>query len=153
NGTGTPSYQWFSNNTPTNTGGAAVPGATLPSFTPPSTSVGVIYYYVTVSLPTGGCSNLTSNVAAVTVTVPVAISTQPTANQSICVGGSVPAFTVSYSGGTGSASYQWYSNTSATNSGGILIPGANANSYTPPVFNTVGNYYYYAVVTVSGSGC
>ncbi|MBF6608968.1 MAG: PKD domain-containing protein, partial [Flavobacterium sp.] len=86
NGTGTPSYQWFSNNTPTNIGGTAVPGATLPSFTPPSTSVGVIYYYVTVSLPTGGCSNLTSNVAAITITAPVTISTQPTANQSICVG-------------------------------------------------------------------
>ena len=33
------------------------------------------------------------------------------------------------------------------------IPGATSSSYTPPVFNTIGSYYYYCEITLSGNGC
>ena len=39
------------------------------------------------------------------------------------------------------------------NSGGTLIPGATSSSYTPPVFNTIGSYYYYCEITLSGNYC
>ena len=48
--------------------------------------------------------------------------------------------------GTGTLHYQWYSNTSNSNSGGSAV-GTDAASYTPDV-STAGTYYFY--VTVSG---
>ncbi|MGC4040221.1 MAG: T9SS type A sorting domain-containing protein [Flavobacterium sp.] len=47
--------------------------------------------------------------------------------------------------------YQWYRNTSNTNTGGNLITGATTSSYVPSTGN-VGTRYYYVVVT-SLSGC
>jgi hypothetical protein len=43
--------------------------------------------------------------------------------------------------------YQWYLNTTASNSGGTLISGATASSYSTPTSLTAGTYYYYCVVT------
>ena len=51
----------------------------------------------------------------------------------------------------GTLSYQWYSNTLNSNSGGTLISGAQAPIYTPPT-NAVGTVYYYAVVTNTNNG-
>ncbi len=48
--------------------------------------------------------------------------------------------------GTGTLSYQWYSNTTNSNSGGTLIAGANSATYAAPTA-TVGTTYYYVVVT------
>ena len=59
---------------------------------------------------------------------------------------------VSYINGVGTATYQWYENTVNNNSGNF-IPGATSSSYTPPVFNTIGSYYYYCEITLSGNGC
>ena len=154
NGTGSPSYQWYSNTSPVNSGGTLINGATDATYTPPSSSVGVLYYYAEVSFFSGGCSNLVSNPAAVTITPPMTISTQPSAFQTICVGGSLSTgLTVAYTGGAGSASYQWYSNTTPTNVGGTLIPGATSATYDPPAFAGAGTFYYYVVVTSSGTGC
>jgi len=48
----------------------------------------------------------------------------------------------------GIISYQWYSNATASNSGGTAIPGATNAVYMPTISNSaVNNYYYYAVVT------
>jgi O-glycosyl hydrolase len=48
----------------------------------------------------------------------------------------------------GIISYQWYSNTTASNSNGTAIPGATSTAYMPEISNSiVNNYYYYAVVT------
>jgi len=46
-------------------------------------------------------------------------------------------------------SYQWYSNTSKSNTGGTEIPGANASTYTPPLElnSDPGPYFYYVVIT------
>ena len=46
----------------------------------------------------------------------------------------------------GVLSYQWYSNTVDSNSGGTLISGATDSSYTAPT-GSVGETYYYCVVT------
>ncbi|WP_461257806.1 glycoside hydrolase [Treponema sp. R80B11-R83G3] len=64
-------------------------------------------------------------------------------------GEAIPTLTVAASSSDGGkVSYQWYSNTTPSNSGGTLIPNADKASYTPPISTaTAGNYYYYAVIT------
>ena len=46
-------------------------------------------------------------------------------------------------------SYQWYSNTTASNTGGTIIGGATSASYTPPT-TSAGTKYYYCVVSETG---
>lgn len=48
--------------------------------------------------------------------------------------------------------YKWYSNTTNSNTGGTLISGQTANSYTPPA-TTVGTTYYYAEAYPTGYEC
>jgi hypothetical protein len=48
--------------------------------------------------------------------------------------------------------YQWYSNTTASNTGGTIIPGATNYYYVPPVTAT-GIKYYYVVIDNNGVGC
>ena len=154
NGVGTPTYQWYSNTSNLNSGGTLISGATSATYSPPALIVGTLYYYCVITLPSGGCSSISSNTATVSVTSGAIITTNPTPTQSLCVGATIASpLTVSYSGGTGTAAYQWYSNTANSNIGGTLITGAISSSYTPPVFTTAGTTYFYVVVTLSGSGC
>lgn len=151
---GTPQYQWYSNLANNTSTGTIIAGATTNSFNPPNSVVGTIYYYCIVTLPSGGCSNITSNTAAVVITAGATISTQPTATQSLCVGTTLASpLTFAYSGGAGTPTYQWYSNTANSNTGGTIIPGATNTTFTSAVFTATGNYYYYAVVTLNGNGC
>ncbi|MEI7508080.1 MAG: PKD domain-containing protein [Flavobacterium sp.] len=150
----TPTYQWYSNTNNSNSGGILISGATNPTYNPPATNVGTIYYYCLISLSSGGCSGLTSSIATVTINPLPTITTQPLSSQNICVGVTIPSpLSVSYTGGTGSVTYQWYSNTSNSNSGGTLITGATNSSYTPSTFITAGTYFYYVIVNLSGNGC
>ena len=147
NGTGTPTFQWFSNTTSSTSGGTAISGATTASYTPPGTAVGTIYYYCVATYATGGCSAITSTIATAVVVADPIISLQPIPTQSICVGGNIAnALTVTATGGTGTTSYQWSTGTGP-------ISGATNQSYNPPPFNTVGTYTYNVSVTLSGSGC
>lgn len=152
--TGSPTYQWYSNTTNSNTGGLLLSSETNSTFTPPTTNLGVLYYYCVISLSSGGCANFSSNVASVTVNPQPTITTQPNATQSVCVGTAPPtALTVTYSGGVGTASYQWYSNTTNSNTGGNLISGATNATYSPPAVGSAGTYYFYVIITLSGNGC
>ncbi|MFV5697441.1 PKD domain-containing protein [Flavobacterium sp. ZT3R17] len=152
--TGTPTYQWYSNTSNTTTG-TPLSGEINASYAPPSTTIGTIYYYCIITLGgSGGCSSITSAIANITITAGATIILQPTASQNLCVGSTIGSpLTVSYSGGTGIPSYQWFSNTTNTNSGGILISGATNSSYTPAAFPLIGVNYFHAVITLSGSGC
>ncbi|MCL2718503.1 MAG: YDG domain-containing protein [Lachnospiraceae bacterium] len=60
-----------------------------------------------------------------------------------------PATAISVSAGitdSGNLTYQWYRNTQDNNTGGSLISGATAASYTPPV-TEAGTVYYYVIIT------
>ncbi|MDV7188590.1 PKD-like domain-containing protein, partial [Lutibacter sp. TH_r2] len=140
-GTGTLSYQWYSNTTNSTTGGTAV-GTNSLSYIPDVSSVGTTYYYVEV---TGVCLNVTSSIATVVVNPNTAITTQPTNPSAVCAGSTVADLTVGASG-TGAVSYQWYSNTSANTTDGTLISGATSATYTPDG-STAGTFYYYAVAS------
>lgn len=153
NGTGTGTYQWYSSLTNSNVGGTLITGSTTDTYIPSTSTVGTTFYYCVIS-PSGSCSDLYSNPAAVTVNPLLGIQTQPTPSQSICVGGTIASpLTVSYSGGAGTATYQWYSNSSNSNTSGTPIFGATSSSYTPPAFLTTGTSYYYVEVTLSGNNC
>ena len=152
-GTGTATYQWFSNTTNTTTGGTAIAAATTATYTPTALAAGTYYYYCVITLSGSACGTATSTTATVIAVADPTITTQPTATQTICVGGTPSALTLAYSNGTGTATYQWYSNTTTATTGGTLIAGATAASYTPPVLNIAGSFYYYGIATLSGSGC
>jgi gliding motility-associated-like protein len=147
NGTGTPTFQWYSNATSSTSGGTPISGANSATYTPPGTVVGTTYYYCVATYATGGCTAITSALATAIVVSDPTISIQPIPAQSICVGGNIAnALTVTAIGGTGTTSYQW--------SNGLgPITGATNQSYNPPPFNTVGAFTYNVIVTLSGSGC
>lgn len=155
NGGGVPSYQWYSNTVNSTIGATELTGETAATFTPPSATVGLNYYFVIITFPSGGgCSSITSDIAAIEISQGTTITTQPLSTQDLCVGVSIEnPLSVAYVGGAGTPSYQWYSNITNTNSGGTLITGATNATYTPPVFTTAGTFYYYVVITLSGSGC
>ena len=150
----TPTYQWYSNTSSSTSGGTLIPGATNATYNPPTTSAGTLYYYCIISLSTGGCSSITSNIGTVTITPVPTITTQPNPTQNLCVGITIPTpLTVGYTGGTGTVTYQWYSNSSPATTGGTLISGATNSNYTPPVFTTAATYYYYVVISLAGNNC
>ncbi len=147
-------YQWFSNTTNSNTGGTAIVGATNADYIPPTDTIGEVFYYCEITFATGGCSNISSQVASVTVTPNANITTQPTTTQSLCVGSTIDTpLSIAFTDGTGTVSYQWFSNTVNSNTGGTAIAGATNATYTPPIFTTTGNFYYYVVLSFAGSGC
>ena len=152
-GTGTITYQWYSNNTNSSTGGTIISGATNASYTPPTFTISGNYYYYVVISPNGsGCSDITSDVAEVIVADDPIITTQPLTTQSLCQGTIPQDLEVVATGGLGSYSYQWYSNSTNTNSGGTLITGATNSIFTPPT-TTVGTLYYYCIITQTAPGC
>jgi hypothetical protein len=160
-GSGILSYQWYSNTTNSNTGGTAITGATGANYTPSTATVGTLYYYVVVTntdVTVNGTPIVTtvSNTAAVTVNALVnaqmpTISVQPQ-DVSYTVGQTAAALSVTANvGDGGTLSYQWYNNTTNSNTGGTVITGATGVSYTPSTA-TVGTAYYYVVVTNTNSG-
>ena len=88
-GSGTFSYQWFSNSTNSNTGGTLVSGANNSSFLPPVTTVGTTYYYCVVS-QTGANCEVSSACAKIEITDAPIFTAQPLANQTICLDGTPP---------------------------------------------------------------
>lgn len=84
-----------------------------------------------------------------------AITAQPsTATQTVCQGGAFSPVTVTATG-SATLTYQWYSNTTQSTTGGTPLTsaahqanGSRTASYTP-FATTVGTLYYYVVVTNS----
>jgi hypothetical protein len=152
-GTGTATYQWYSNTTNSTSGGTAIAGAISSSYIPPAyTTVGTYYYYVAITLSGSSCVQLVSNLAEVNVVADPVISSSALATQTQCQNTTATNLTVQVTGGMGTISYQWYSNTTNSTTGGVLISGATASSYSPSTA-MVGTQYYYVVVTQNFSGC
>ncbi|GLB52333.1 hypothetical protein NBRC110019_13730 [Neptunitalea chrysea] len=142
-------YQWYSNSSNNTTSGTAISGATLATYTPETNAVGTLYYYCIVSANGAGCYDV-SDIAVIEIIAAPTIIQQPT-SQVICEGDTPNTFSVNYQNGTGTPTYQWYSNTSNATSGGTAVNGATASSYTPPA--TLGTLYYYVILTFPSGGC
>ncbi len=72
------------------------------------------------------------------------IPTIQTTNQNVCLNATPSALTSSLN--NIGYTYQWYATNTAVNTGGTIIAGATASSYTPSTA-TVGTKYYYVVLT------
>ena len=82
----------------------------------------------------------------------ITIITQPAANTTVTFGSISGSLSVSAAVTQGATlSYQWYSNTSAVNSGGTPVAGSGTGaSFVIPTSLTAGKYYYYVVVSATG---
>jgi gliding motility-associated-like protein len=151
NGTAVYNYQWYSNSAAANTGGTIITGATASTYTAPSTTAGTKYYYVVAGSASPGCNSVSSTVATVVTIADPTISTQPAATSTLCLNGLL-RLSVTAANGTGAYTYQWWSNTTASNTGGTLLTGETASAFTVPT-TVAGTKYYYVVVGSAGVGC
>jgi len=150
-------YQWYSNTSASNTSGTIISGATFATYNPPTGTVGSRYYYVVVTNTISnngdeGTKTATRSSNAITLTVSIQVTAQqpnithqPTGG-TVIFGGSHTLSITANSHDSGNLTYQWYSNTSASNVGGIIISGATSASYHPPT-TTAGTFYYFIQVT------
>jgi hypothetical protein len=130
-----PIYQWRKN-------GIDIPGATSASYTINNVvTADAGAYDVMVSNPAG-------SVLSNTVYLNAFISLNPS-SASVCINS---AATISASANGGSITYQWYSNTTNSSTGGSIIPGATSSSYAPPT-TPAGVKYYYATAITNGQSC
>jgi gliding motility-associated-like protein len=143
-------YQWYENTTNSSNGGTEIIGADSDTYTPSTTNVGTIYYYVIVSQSESGCS-VTSDTSEVKVNEAPKITSHPVSTE-VCLDGTVTLLEVDYENGTGSATYQWFSNTSDDRSTGTPIPGETSKTYQP-LSDVVGTTYYYVEISFTTGGC
>ncbi len=131
--TGTTTYQWKKN-------GTNISGATSSSYTITniiSSDAGEYTVEIT---------NASGSVLSDPAYLNTYISVQPE-NKNTCIN-TATSLSLTASGNT--PSYQWYTNTTNSNSGGTAITGATSSNYSPSV-STDGTYYYYCVIQSSGA--
>lgn len=130
---GTTTYQWKKN-------GNNITGATSSSYTISNiTSSDAGEYKVEIT-------NSSGSILSDPAYLNTYISVQPE-NKSTCINATT---SLSITAAGNNPTLQWYSNTTNSNSGGTLISGATASTYSPPV-GTAGTYYYYCIVKSSGA--
>lgn len=113
---------------------------TTPSTTQSVTSSGTYYFR---AQSAAGCWG-TQGSAAVTINAAPAITSQSSTAQSVCQNNPSTALSV-VATGTG-LTYQWYQNTTASNTGGTAITSATAATYTPAT-SDAGTFYYYCIIS------
>ncbi|MFZ4401887.1 MAG: beta strand repeat-containing protein, partial [Bacteroidales bacterium] len=112
---------------------------------PASVTPYIITYTYSGNTSLKAAPNNTDN--TLTVNLMTGISSQSTGTQTQCIGGAFTSISVTATGV--GLSYQWYSNISASTSGGTSLGssnGAQTNTYTPQA-SVVGTLFYYCIVT------
>ena len=169
---GTPSFQWYKAENANSTSGEEIDGETDETLTLDKNDYeagDTLYFYVVVTNTItdngdGGQKTMaeTSSVATVTVTDNTKVT--PTVNAAAPNITTQPAATGTWSNAAGSThtrtvaaastdggtiSFQWYSNTSNSNTGGSVLSGQTSAALTlqSASYPTAGTYYFYAVVT------
>ena len=109
----------------------------------------------TVTQTINGCTSAPGSGVAAPISSTITITSHPT-KLGIkvalnLVSSEVLTYTVSATSNT-ALSYQWYSNSVASNSGGVLIPGATNASYIPSTSSAY-SAYFYCVVSIQNSSC
>ena len=86
-----------------------------------------------------------------TLTPIITINRHPASKTNVTVGNISGSLTVSVSvTQRATIYYQWYKNTTNSNSGGTAISGETRESFTIPTNLSAGTYYYYCVVSAIG---
>lgn len=143
------SYQWYSNTTDSNSGGMPIANAQNDYYHAPTAATGTVYYYCVVGIP-GSTASITSDAAAVTVSslthaaIPDIIMDPQ--DKTVYVGENATLNVQAATGDAGTLSYQWYTSTSDSNSGGQPIANATGSTFGAPT-EAAGTTYYYVKVT------
>ena len=147
-GNATLSYQWYSNAGNSSIGGTPISDATSASFNIPTTLTAGAYYYFCEVSANDGVATRRSNVARVNVANPsITINTHPAASTNVTAGSITGSLSVAASvTGNATLSYQWYSNTTNSDTDGTPISVATSATFTIPTTLTGGTYYYFCEV-------
>lgn len=168
-------YLWYKNTTNSNTGGTALTGSTLATYTPPSGAVGTTYYYCVVTNTNNNATN-TKKVSVATEPAEIiitekntggntgdgdgnesgdqtltnaakpVITTEPQdAEYGLKEVAALLTFSVSVNDG-GTLTYQWYKGKTSNTLHGVKIEGATEPTYTPET-SEAGIAYYYCEIT------
>ncbi|WP_167443835.1 T9SS sorting signal type C domain-containing protein [Flavobacterium cutihirudinis] len=153
----TGAIQWQVSSTSASAGFTDISGATSSPLT--SAQMGAItavrYYRAVVT--NSPCSSINSAAVTVSINALPTISSQPSTTAiNVCLNGTLAPLSVTSAAGSGTISnYKWYSNVTATNSGGTLVAtntsAATTNTYTP--LSTSASALYYYVVVTNSNGC
>jgi hypothetical protein len=138
------SYQWFMNSKDNTATGNRLPGANAATYTPTTAKVGTLYYYCKVFSYGTLIATICSDAAAVVVKAPPVIKKQPVGLS--VYSGETAELSVQASG-SGTLTYQWYSNTANSQTNAVLIYNAIGPTYSAPTA-TAGTTYYFCVVTI-----
>ena len=146
-------YQWYSNTKKSTANATLIEGANAASYSIPATlPPGTTQFYFC-EVRANGAIPVFSDVAKVII-IPreITITTHPAANTPI-MQGSTATLTIAASVSPSTAlSYQWYKNTTNSNSSGTRTPvGTNAASYSIPATLSIGQHYYYCVVSAANA--
>jgi len=114
---------------------------------------GLIALLAIIGVFAGGCegAGTQSNIVNATTLPLITINAQPAVVTNVnteSISGSL-SVSANVTGGA-TLSYQWYSNTTARNSGGTVINGATGSSYAIPTNLARGTYYYFVEVRATG---
>ncbi len=86
------------------------------------------------------------------VTPLITVTTQPIALTEVTAGSITGSLSVVASSNTSNpVTYQWYENTTESNTGGTIINGETSASFDIPTELTAASYYYYCVLSLVGA--
>ncbi|MCL2435505.1 MAG: hypothetical protein FWD09_05130, partial [Lentimicrobiaceae bacterium] len=138
------SYQWYSNASPSTTGGTLITDSIGTTLTPPNNlTPGTYYYYCIVS---SECGTAASHIWEHIIKPTTVITAPPSpALEILCFNtGNFPQLSVTATGYN--LRYRWYTNGSASTSGATQTD-STGTTFTPSSNLPAGDYYYYVVVT------
>jgi gliding motility-associated-like protein len=138
-------YQWYSNFTPSNSGGSPIIGAHSASYSPVLDLPGTYYFYCEL------CGGVVTNVSSVHVVESPQFTSMDGQYQVACEGGSLNPLSVSVVGGA-NLYYQWYESVQNNTSSGVQVDNFNSGTYIPNS-GQVGSMYYYCLISSLASGC
>ncbi len=142
------SYQWYKGATILNNGGS-ISGATSATLTINSVVTGdAATNYRCVVSGTSPCTAVNSNNAALVVNQLPAITSQPTASQTLCSGNSVSFSVIATGAGL---TYQWYNGATLLSNGGSITGATTATLTINPVSTSDASTNYHCFVSGSCS--
>jgi hypothetical protein len=132
-------------------GGLTLGGAGLISGTP--TTANTFNFTVrAVNIAGNATRALSIVINPVPVTPEITITTHPVPNTTVTQGSISGSLSVVASvTPSATLSYQWYSNTTNSNTGGTAISGATSANFAIPTNLTAGTYYYFCEVRATGA--